>query len=84
MQNLHDAGRSNMISGLVSCVGVSDDLGNKSRLPLDRMPTGYLEYQILFYNSSHKATVCACQFSAQTIPSSNLGAIVSKGLLLLD
>ena len=52
-----------MISGLVSCVGLSDDQGNKTRLPLNRMPTGFIEYQILFYNSSHKTTASLRYYS---------------------
>ena len=59
MLNLKEAGRSNMIRGLVNCVGLEGSAGQRTRLPLDRMPTGYIEYQIQFFNASHSSTVCA-------------------------
>ena len=57
MRNLHAADRSNIIQGLVNCVGLPNDCGDVSRLPLNGMPTGYIEHQIQYFNSSHRATV---------------------------
>ena len=58
MQNCQSAGRSNLVLGLVRCTGLPDNVKSRpSRLPLDRMPTGYIEQKINFFNASHSKTV---------------------------
>lgn len=53
MKNLEEAGRSNMIYSLIRCVSLPDSAGNPTRLDLKRMPTGYMEHQLNFFNASH-------------------------------
>ena len=53
MKALQEAGRSNMIYGLIQCVALPDSAGHPTRLPLNRMPTGCIEHQINFFNANH-------------------------------
>ena len=48
MRHLEQAGRSNMVYGLIRCISLPDISGHPTRLDLNRMPTGYIEYQINF------------------------------------
>ena len=57
MKNLKEAGRSNIIYGLIRCCSLPDTSGHPTRLPLNRMPTGYIEHQINFFNASHYSNV---------------------------
>ena len=57
MIELQRANRSNMLLGLARCCGTQRTESGKSTtlLPLTRMPTGLIEYQINFFTSSHKS-----------------------------
>ena len=58
MRKLQLAGRSNMVYGLIRCVALPDNAGtSSSRLPLDRMPTGYIEHQINSFDANHCSNV---------------------------
>ena len=55
MLELQRANRSIMLLGLARCCGTRTDSGKSTFLPLTRMPTGLIEHQINFFNSSHKS-----------------------------
>ena len=57
MKNLEEAGKSNMIYSLIRCLSLPDSAGHPTRLHLERMPTGYIEHQLNFFNASHYFSV---------------------------
>ena len=53
MEHLNVAGRTNVVYNLVKCIGIKRPGEEESRLPLQRMPMGLLEYCVNFFSSSN-------------------------------
>jgi hypothetical protein len=52
MENLHRAGRSNVLYLLAKALGTTRPDGSDSLLPISRMPMGLLEYMVNFFTAS--------------------------------
>ena len=59
MKQLNTTGRSNVVYNLVKCIGTMRPGEESSRLPVDRMPMGLLEYCVNFFSSSNLQQVAS-------------------------
>ena len=75
MINLEKAKRSNILYGMARCFGLEGRDGEVSRLPLDKMPTGYLEYITFFYNAPEKSIVSQSSCSSDLINVFKIGQV---------
>jgi spore maturation protein SpmA len=76
MRNLQGVNRSNMVYGLIKSVSLPNAVGNLTKLPLNRMPTGWL----------HRASnqlFDANQMSSVTIPQLLMSITFVRALVLL-